>query len=745
MKSLICFEFRKLLSRKSFIILFFICSFIVVSFSFANTNSKVQYEHHEQYLNLISTDSPASSTYAKLLSLYEEQKTKLELGNTETSSQRKEEADTYQDVSKEDYFELTTVALKYVENIMKYEKYNQNIQSNADSKIANRYGQIEKSNVKVTNHLTFDAMNDQIFILIGIIILSVYAILILKNYERDTKTDSFIFLCKKGKRDLILAKYLTTVLVAVSLVLFFYLTIFSLYAMKYGIGDITLNIQSLSSCYESALNSTILSGLMIGCIKSIVLIIMFLNVFYILVYLTKSESISLLAFFVFLLIEYILYMSIDIHSHYHVLKKMNIFQLFSFFSIINKNSLISIFSVYLDSLLLLTISFLLLQILVIITIVNYGQKWNLGFSKELALSFPSKGKHVNLFKHETYKQLVIGKGVVVLVVVIAFSLYTFVNTNTTFHNQNFSTVLNQYEKYGGSLSEKKIQKIEEKQEEIDTINREFIHSYELHSKGELSDLDFAEKETEYLNSLSAHEGFKAFYLDYLNRAGNVICFPNGYNALFGINTTQRDIVHASFIVLVLILLVSGIYTIDKNHDQQLLYNLTKNGKEKRLNNQRIISYIYVIGAFIVLFLINSFIFMLKYPLQDITLPLSSIMRLYNIDKVSEFFLHESLLVYFASLLFTRFVALLILRNVVLALTSLLSSRKNVILFLVFFTVMSFILVEIGITELRFISFIHLVGGNPALHQSDGWIFVHLLLLLAVTQFLSKKQSSKLLA
>lgn len=170
------YEFRKLVSKKSFYLCCLLCSIFVLFFAYANSSSIPTAIHHKEFNDLIMNGKSIEETYDLLekrnqdLRNLKSQKNKLNELFQEENIVINEDIDVNieKGMSEEESLEIASQALHYIENIKNYKQYNSDIlSSDLDNSIKSSYENIDQENIKVVNYLPIELMNNQYIIFIS--------------------------------------------------------------------------------------------------------------------------------------------------------------------------------------------------------------------------------------------------------------------------------------------------------------------------------------------------------------------------------------------------------------------------------------------------------------------------------------------------------------------------------------------------------------------------------------------------
>ena len=279
-------------------------------------------------------------------------------------------------------------------------------------------------------------------------------------------------------------------------------------------------------------------------------------------------------------IELLLYKNISAQSNLSIFKTFNIFSLFDYRSISEYN-LVSVFSKPIRAekavwIIVPLIIFIISALILISANRNYPIKSPKKAFRILHVLFDKLSEFyaklqsvIYAGRFETFKIMHIGKG---LLVVIAFLLIT-----EAFLNDN-------YEEYGGELSEKVYKNIEKMRSEADAVENEYNFKSEQYASGEISLEEYelaAAKNEAYDTQRKAVDKLteQIDRIESLSQKGikPVLVNEFGYNNLFYSQSNQTQIL---ILICAVVILFSSVFSIEKGSNMLILNHCSKNGRKQ---------------------------------------------------------------------------------------------------------------------------------------------------------------------
>lgn len=219
------------------------------------------------------------------------------------------------------------------------------------------------------------------------------------------------------------------------------------------------------------------------------------------------------------------------------------------------------------------------------------------------------------------------------------------------------------------------------------------------------------------------------------RQGNQIVYANGFNAIFGINTLNRDLSFSIISSLVMILILSANFTVDRANKEEYLYKLTKNGNQSRVLTKQWVTLAVILLTYFIVFGMDILYFCRMYPMKGWLSPLSSILRMNtDINFNSIVSTDGSILRYFLLVQSIRFIGLFFIAS----LCNFISSKsKDRVLVVVITLLILIIPVIAGSFGIEVLNILDIISGNQFLMSDQG--VIKPLLMIVISALLIKFQ------
>lgn len=219
------------------------------------------------------------------------------------------------------------------------------------------------------------------------------------------------------------------------------------------------------------------------------------------------------------------------------------------------------------------------------------------------------------------------------------------------------------------------------------------------------------------------------------RQGNQIVYANGFDAIFGINTLNRDLSFSIISSLVMILILSANFTVDRANKEEHLYKLTKNGNQSRVLIKQWVTLAVILLTYFIVFGTDILYFCRMYPMKGWLSPLSSILRMNtDINFNSIVSTDGSILRYFLLVQSIRFIGLFFIAS----LSNFISSKsKDRVLVVVITLLILIIPVIAGSFGIEVLNILDIISGNQFLMSDQG--VIKPLLMIVISALLIKFQ------
>ena len=263
-----------------------------------------------------------------------------------------------------------------------------------------------------------------------------------------------------------------------------------------------------------------------------------------------------------------------------------------------------------------------------------------------------------MFVQELKKLFVKNKGIYIVIILILLKiLFPTFNSNSAYIEQNIElnkTIYSEYcEKFGGKLNLIKIRKIDEYITNIKSAESKSNIILEKYYNNLINNNEYC-IEIAKLKPLLNQKKIIQYFDDYYqyckeDTSNRYLVYENSWVVL--LTDSGLDV----FLVLLIILLVTGIYTNEYNVNMNLINNTTKKGKTSLFNVKLLIGVVASITIVILFSIINFIVVDNKYGLNGLSYPIQSVQKFQNITyEISLFgmFLLQMLIKIFGAIIIT---------------------------------------------------------------------------------------------
>lgn len=362
-------------------------------------------------------------------------------------------------------------------------------------------------------------------------------------------------------------------------------------------------------------------------------------------------------------------------------------------------------------------------------------------SSKLALPTLLSGwlyRSTSIFRHESNKLWLMNRGLLVVLVVLGLQINNATKFSSISANErSFKTevqVVTRY--YGGYLTNARRAQILSKQEEYDQLDLYLNSQQAAYIRGELSYDAYQEQIGDYVQA-SQERGLFNIVMATYHDDGDYLIYPNGYQAIFSTDTDERDVRSALMAVVLIVILVSSIYTTDQANHEDDLYQLSRYGRNRRRNRKWLLGLIVVLGTALISFGFDWFSFQHYYGMNAWVAPYSSIVAGLTMPVMAfPFNAQMPLWAYGLGLWLIRLLAL----SFTVILTIFISSRQkktvNVILMIACVIFIPFILDQAGLSWAQDFSVLNYIMGNRAILSGHLLIFLPIMAVLSIVMVLN---------
>lgn len=440
------------------------------------------------------------------------------------------------------------------------------------------------------------------FVLILIFIIST----ILITEEKDKNLFTIIKSTKNGNGKTIMAKIIALFIGVFLICSLFYGTNSIYYLSTLGCGNIFATIQSVPLLMLSALKINILEYLFI-LFGAKVLFVFLLSMIMLYLSIKFNNTVeNIFVFFIIILINFIIFQSIDPTSNINLLKSFNLVSLLNtneIFRIYDNlrfyNILVSKTSILLVLQIIAIISFIVLSFIKYLKNMNITIKENVIWEKIKKFKIIKNLRFNSVFSFETYKLLFVNKG---LFIIILFAVFTIFN----FKHQNYNLSYNEmfYKNYmdilSGDLTQEKETLIKNTIEEYDKAEAHLALINERIENGEITNIEGMILKEPYEDILSTRGVFNRIEekYDYIKENPKAsFVYDTGYNKLFRVNrgTNEND----TYLIIITIIVLTNLFIMEYKTGFIQILNATKNGRKKTARNKVITSIIVCTVIYII--------------------------------------------------------------------------------------------------------------------------------------------------
>ena len=428
-------------------------------------------------------------------------------------------------------------------------------------------------------HATENKAGDMIATLLALI-----AVFILFLDEKASGMFALTRTLKNGRSQLLCGKifalflwcfFVSIVILASSLLLM---------QFKFGLGDLTRQIQSVNMLMGSVLNVSVLTYIFICIIVKAVAYFILVLIAVLICLLAKNVAVVYIAIGFLVTVQILPYMLISPLSEFGVFKFLNIIAFTQPNEILKKYFNINAFG---EPLNIITASVVVAAVLILILLIllfTVSKKqavtsWNGNFVTDFLSRFTSWKINVGVFRHEIYKTFIVNRALLSLLILAVIQWNSYINyrgfiTAEEMHYKNY------IEQVGGIVTQGTLDFIETEEARFNIIESSIIIAGEKLQNGELSDVDYNMTVSSLLQMLSPQKGFEIFKerVEYIKDVPNgQVVFDKGFNLLYGIYSYDSDMEQALLMIVFLIIMISPVFSSEKENGMFKLIKSTPKG------------------------------------------------------------------------------------------------------------------------------------------------------------------------
>lgn len=440
------------------------------------------------------------------------------------------------------------------------------------------------------------------------VILIMLVVIQLITKEKEQQRLGLIKTTYKGRLTLVVSKLSVLICSCFMILILLYSINFSMAIATYGFGDVGRYIQSVTGYLGSSLGISVLQYLILFLVAKLFVYILLALIFFTVSIIVRTSVMVYISLAFLFGISAILYLSIPPTSFLAFFKYMNLvhflhtYTLFSNYLNLNVGGYpFQYFYCFIISVTLLITIFSVISTLVFCRQRQVSSPLNATayIQEKISKMKWFKGhRHVSVFRHESYKILVVNK---VLLILMAFITLQFIfyqpaqEKFVDFNDVYYKRYMLQLE---GEKSPAKEAFLVEEQQRFNEINDEIsmlIQSEDNTMKiYELSDL-LAPQEAfyrvvehaEYLNNLEEEDQLNGWFL-----------YDVGYQKLTAGADNTKDLQLALLFMIVLIVCLAQVFTYETQSGMVHIVTMTKHGRSKSFYSKLFLS--LIIGVFIYL-------------------------------------------------------------------------------------------------------------------------------------------------
>ena len=546
--------------------------------------------------------------------------------------------------------------------------------------------------------LTDIGITDYILLLI-IFILAVSIIF----QEKDNNQFKLLRTMEKGRISIMLSKIMVMIISIVAMTVILYGTNYGVARANFGIPDFTTPIQSLyayrSSPFNLNIGSFLISYIVIKILGNILIGMFFLvicAVFDSFIYVFMSGA-------VLVFVEILLYTKISETHYLAYLKFINIMYGIKTVDMLSDYINLNVLGHPVNTCIMYGIMWLILFMCSIIYLKNYlnvpREKKQMKFGKLKIIRY--FGGHTSIFRHESYKVMIAGRALFILILFIGFIVWWNPPMNMSFNSIDEVYYKEYMDELYGPLDSEIYSKFNEEKMKYDELSDRISADME---QGK----DEVYINIKYKEELSRNAAFDKVtsHLSYLESKNGWFFFDKGFHILTDREFVEnRDISQAFVYIIILIALTFGIYGIDYNNSEMVLLRTTVNGRRRLDTIKGALGLLSTVISFTLIYIIRMANVLSAYGTKGLQAPASSMEHLSSIPQ------NVSVLQYLFIIMAMRLIAGVIVVITVFLITKLLKNSFYAIALCILLFVLPLSLVLLKVPNAEYILLNPLLIGN----------------------------------
>lgn len=564
------------------------------------------------------------------------------------------------------------------------------------------------------------------------------------HIDETTQMNQVITITKKGYKQSAMAKLSVLFLFTSISVVVFSISSLLIYEMFFKGIDTSVVIQSIPFFYTSPHQINFLNFILQNLGFSILAIFAISLVLCMLIKLLRSKQLALFIVLVLFVLSFILYQTISIDSNLFLLHYFNLYTILNFANLVVGYLYLPLFHTTMS---VLALQFGLLVIVIgvsgfiFIVVYEHCSKNAMQIPLWILRKINRLYETTNLMLHEMYKMLFMKKGILILLCSLVVTVVTMVNTITSLPKEAIvaeKEIHDVYQDYGGKITSEKQKVILDTKEKYEKEVKELNLAKQKLASNEMNESTYTSLLEKYQNTNNERNAFFVFYEQYTKYPQYVV-YQKGYRAIMSVYTPFRDFRTSLLFFITIILLLSGIYTVDQVKKEDVLYRISKNGSKKRMQAKWIIAFTTILIVFIIVNFCEVYAFSQLYPMSDMHAPIASVFN--ELTFSDSFLLNEdtSIMKYFILLYGMRLLAMCAIVSVVVCISKYTKNQVAAVLFSLLLIVPNF-LVASNIKVFTNISLLDMLMGNQLLRNANyfGVIIFSIILIIASFYLVNKK-------
>lgn len=453
-----------------------------------------------------------------------------------------------------------------------------------------------------------------------LLLLSVFLFASALIYEEKEKK---LFLITRstpaGRTKNISAKLAALAIHCFTVTTLFYGVNLAFFATTTGVGSLFRSLQSISSYMGSNLQISVLTYLALGLITKTIVFFVIGAVLVSVAILSKQSFLPYLAGTVLMGSSMLLYLLVPASAAVNWLKYLNPIGLLHTEELYGAYLNFNLFGHPVSRLHLSWFILILYSLCATIFAVRaFVQSRNLEVSRIELPAFSHFKPHVNLYRHEGYKILIMNRALVVL---LTFTLlfgyqhltktYTLTPTETYYQNMMMDLA--------GELTPEKTSLIEKENNRYENAFEKISQIEEMVSKGEVSEQEGENMKSPYYSETAFYPAFQKVLnqYDYVKETGGKFVYDTGYVLLLGLADNNRL---QDFILLTacIIFSFSAVFSMEYREKSWYLLGSTVAGRKKVYRSKVILCMVTILPVFLLGWLCQVLQVVQSCPLNQIT-------------------------------------------------------------------------------------------------------------------------------